>query len=118
MKPGERRAGALLLVAFLLVAGCGAEEPELAVTFRGRVIDLEPFLRGFPYGGFRADLEHGHLFYFEKTPEGTWLRRLPLGEACEVDLVAGERLSDVDWSTRSFWGGRFHPPSKRLFITS
>jgi dipeptidyl aminopeptidase/acylaminoacyl peptidase len=119
MKLRERRSGVLVLALALLAVACsGPAEPEYTVTFRDRVIDLEPFLVGYPYSGFRADLEHGNLFYFEKTAEGTWLRRLPLTAACDVDLEAGARVTDVDWSTRSFWSGKLHPPSNRFFITS
>lgn len=103
----------------------GAASPTLetpraqyAVTFRDRVIDLEPFLIGFPYSGHIADLEHGHLFYRESTPEGVWLLHQPLERRGTVDHRDGRKLNDIDWSTRSFWGGEYHAATNKLYISS
>lgn len=86
------------------------------VQFRNRVVDLEPFEQGFPYSGFQLEVEHGYLLYLHTTPEGQRLRHLPLPAGQPVDLTAGRQLTDIDWSTRSFWGGRYHPPSDRFLF--
>ncbi len=76
------------------------------VQFRDRVIDLEPYVQGFPYGGFRPDLEYGYMLYFKTTPEGQWLKALEWdGEPGELDITEGRVLNEIDWSTRSFWAG-------------
>jgi len=95
-----------------------AAPPRYSVTFRGRVIDLEPFLIGFPYSGHIADLEHAQIFYFERTPEGRWMHRQRLSRRGTIDHARGARLTDIDWSTRSFFGGEYHDPSDRLFVSS
>ncbi|MEE8557355.1 MAG: prolyl oligopeptidase family serine peptidase [Myxococcota bacterium] len=94
------------------------EPPDLTVRFRDRVLDLEPFLLGFPYSSFLAELEEGLLFYLERTRDGTWLRSLPLAPNGPVDLTRGRKLGDVDWSKRSLHLGRLHRSSNRLFVTS
>lgn len=91
---------------------------QYAVSFRDRVIDLEPFLIGFPYSGHIADLEHGHLFYRESTPEGVWLHHQPLARTGTIDHGKGRKISDIDWSTRSLWGGAYHPATGKLYVSS
>ncbi|MEM7261428.1 MAG: prolyl oligopeptidase family serine peptidase [Planctomycetota bacterium] len=140
---GSRSAGWLCLVGivFLATAGCATTErpsdtgnertappveggsvgetgAPVTVTFRDRTINLKPFLVGQPYSNLQPDIEHGQLFYFERTDEGNWLRRLPLGAEGTVDLASGDRISDVDWSTRSYWGSKWHAGQRRLFLTS
>lgn len=92
--------------------------PQYAVRFRDRTIDLEPFLIGFPYSGHIADLEHGHLFYRKRTPEGQWLMHQTLSREGTIDHDRGRRVTDIDWSSRSFWGGEFHAPTNKLYISS
>ena len=82
---------------------------DYAVTFNGRQIDLRPYVQGFPYSRITPDLEQGHLLYFETTPEGTWMRKIDaLPEEGQVDLSAGFKLNDIDWSTRNYWGGEYN----------
>ena len=89
-----------------------------AVTFRDRTVDLEPFLIGFPYGSHIADLEHGQIFYFERTPEGRWLRHQELDRAGTFEHSAGRQLGTTDWSERSMFGGEYHAPTNRLYLSS
>ncbi|MBA2663098.1 MAG: S9 family peptidase [Bradymonadaceae bacterium] len=86
------------------------------VDFRDRRIDLEPYVQGFPFSQFQPDVEHGHMLYFETTPQGKWLYFQDLATKGEIDLRAGRKLNDIDWSTRSFWGGVFHRPSQRFLV--
>jgi dipeptidyl aminopeptidase/acylaminoacyl peptidase len=118
----------LLLLLALVATACAdrpqdpaspaAQEARHVVRFRDRLIDLEPFLMGFPYSAFHFDLETGHLLYLDKTETGTRLRHLPLEAGVKVDLSRGRRLGDVDWSTRTYRAGRVHPPTNRFFIIS
>ncbi|RDV38113.1 S9 family peptidase [Bradymonadaceae bacterium TMQ3] len=91
-------------------AASGSGDPtDYAVTFNGRQIDLRPYVQGFPYSRITPDLEQGHLLYFETTPEGTWMRTIDrLPEQGQVDLSAGVKLNDIDWSTRNYWGGEYN----------
>ncbi len=88
------------------------------VDFRDRVIDLEPFLIGFPYSNHIVDLENGQLFYMKRAKEGRWLMHQPLERTGTVDHEKGRQLTPIDWSTRSFWGGEYHAATGRLFISS
>lgn len=90
---------------------------EYLVTFRDRTVDLEPHVQGFPYGGFEAHLDSGDLLYFASLPSGTELRRAPLSDPT-FNLVEGERWTDIDWSTRSWFGSRYHAASERYVIWS
>lgn len=86
------------------------------VAFRGRTIDLEPYVQGFPYSSFRFDLEHGLLLYMEDTPTGDQLRLLDLLDSGAVDLEAGRPLTAVDWSTRSLWGSAYHAITESFVV--
>jgi dienelactone hydrolase len=109
--------GPSLLVAGLAlvatVVACG--EPEVSdssnldytVSFLGRDVDLEPYFQTYPYGGWNADFEAGKLFYRHTTPEGTWLMVQDLSVGVGTGLVspeAGQRVFDIDLSTRNLWG--------------
>lgn len=88
---------------------------QYVVNFRDRSIDLEPYVQGFPYSGFAPDLEHRFMLYFETTPEGKWLRHLTWeDDEAVLDVTAGEVLNDIDWSTRSYWGGEYNGVLERF----
>jgi len=106
------------LAAFLIsagLAGCAEQEVaetgdlDYAVSFLGREVDLEPYFQDYPYGGWNADFESGKLFYRHTTPEGTWLmvQDLSVGEGELVDPEAGQRVFDIDLSTRNLWGMQY-----------
>jgi dipeptidyl aminopeptidase/acylaminoacyl peptidase len=100
----RRIAGAALLAASAALPHPPAAQAqaEYTVEFRGRSIDLRPYLQGFPYGGWNASFGAGRLFYFQNTPEGRFLMTQPLREG-RIDPAAGRRVHDIDWSRRSFW---------------
>lgn len=90
---------------------------DTTITYRDRKVDLEPFLIGFPYSRFAPDLEHGQMLFFEERPEGRFLNHYVIDDQ-PISPERGRRLTDIDWSTRSYWGARYHPPSRRYFLTS
>lgn len=96
-----------------------AELSPTQVSFRDRVVDLGPFLEGFPYTQFTAEIEHGRLFFIE-TGDRYVLRSLALPESgadiAPVDLAAAEAVTEVDWSTRSLWNMRLHPATQTLWM--
>lgn len=107
-----------VLLAGLLSAVCAACEPQAgedagidyAVHFLDREVDLEPYFQDYPYGGWNADFEAGKLFYRRTTPEGTWLMAQDLAENANAGLIdpeAGERVIDIDLSTRNLWGMQY-----------
>lgn len=96
-----------------------AAPPSDEVRFLDRTIQLQPFLAGFPYGSFDVDLEHGVMFFVEKGDAYT-LRALtlPEGDALlrPLDVKKARAVSEVDWSTRSLWGGRWHAKTNTLWL--
>ncbi len=109
----------LFLVVFAAVMSCSsAPADQFIARFRDREVDLEPFLLGFPYGEAEADLEFGHLLYFDTQPEGRWLRILALDGTGTVDLATGRKVGDTDWSTRSWGHCEYHVPTDRFYVTS
>ena len=106
---------ALLVTGLVLLAlvACGEQEVaesgdlDYSVSFLGREVDLEPYFQDYPYGGWNADFDAGKLFYRHTTPDGTWLmvQDLSVGEGTGlVDPESGQRVFDVDLSTRNLWG--------------
>lgn len=106
----------LSFLALTAAAACAEREPpdsealDYSVSFLGRDVDLEPYFQLYPYGGWNADFDAERLFYRHTTPEGTWLmvQSLEVGEGDGlVDPEAGERVFDIDLSTRNLWGMRY-----------
>lgn len=104
-----------MIRAFVVVCAIAWAAPAMAggnsvVEFRGRQIDLLPYVEGFPYKDFYAFYEAGKLYYFHDGDTRT-LRELDFGG----DLSAGRPLSDVDFSKRTVWSLRYNAKLKRLF---
>jgi len=89
-----------------------AEEIGREVEFRGRTIDLKPYIEGFPYRAFRPYYKAGKLYYYH-TGETTMLKELDL--AGDVDLRNGRVVSDIDYSTRNVWSMRYNEHQEKLF---
>jgi dipeptidyl aminopeptidase/acylaminoacyl peptidase len=70
------------------------------VTYRGRQIDLAPYLQGFPYSGFEALPEANLLLYFHDLPDRRLVKVQPLDRPFDPSI--GRALGDVDWNARSF----------------
>jgi hypothetical protein len=84
-----------------------ADELDYSVNFLGRSINLEPYFQGYPYGNWNADFDAGKLFYRHTTPEGTWMMIQDLTDDGLIDPQAGEKLMDIDLSTRNLWTMRY-----------
>lgn len=95
-----------------------APQKPYVVEFRGRSIDLEPYVQGFPFSYFQPNIEQQHILYFETTERGKQLYIQPLKPGKELDLYAGHPVGNIDWSTRNYWGGDFHKPSARYLIAA
>jgi len=105
-----------LLVLCVIVAAVApaaiAEESDRVVTFRGRQIDLKPYIEGFPYSGFHPYYKAGKLYYYHQD-ETTMLKELDL--VGDVDLRKGRVVSDIDFSMRNVWSMRYNEHQKKLF---
>jgi dipeptidyl aminopeptidase/acylaminoacyl peptidase len=76
-------------------------EPSV-VTYRGRTIDLAPYLEGFPFSGFDSLPEANLLLYMHDLPDRRLLKAQPLDRP--FDPALGRPLGDHDWNRRSFFG--------------
>jgi dienelactone hydrolase len=96
-----------------------AADSATSVRFAGRVIELAPFLEGFPYTRFQPSLEHGRLYLLE-TGDRYVLRSIALPAPDQavtpLELAGAEPVTEVDWSTRSLWSIRTHAPSHTLWL--
>jgi dipeptidyl aminopeptidase/acylaminoacyl peptidase len=111
-----------LVLSAALVAASGAvilshtlaAEPhsDRIVEFRGRQIDLKPYIEGFPYRDFQPYYDASKLYYFHDEETMT-LRQLDL--TGDVDLRQGKAISDVDYSTRNVWGVRYRANDASLY---
>ena len=72
---------------------------DTKVTFGDRTIDIGPHIQGFPYRGFQVLPEQNRLMYTVRDDTSTKLRTLKLDG--ELDLNAGEPVTDIDWNTRN-----------------
>ncbi len=87
-------------------------------TYFDRTVDLDPFLAGFPYADFNHDLEHGRVFFTDKS-EDYALKMFevpPASGAGKWELATAKTVSKVDWSKRSLWGLELHAPSNTLWL--
>jgi dipeptidyl aminopeptidase/acylaminoacyl peptidase len=92
-----------------------APSPDV-VRYFDREIGLAPFLAGFPYGSFTPTIEHDRMFFVERKEKYT-LKMVALPESGEqLDLAKAAVISDVDWSTRSLFGMRYHKESNSLWL--
>jgi dipeptidyl aminopeptidase/acylaminoacyl peptidase len=92
------------------------EDPAPGVVrYFDRSVDLTPFLEGFPYTRFMADLEQGKL-YFLHTQERYTLRVADLAADGSVDLESAKDVGNEDWSKRSLWSVHHHASSGSLWM--
>ena len=111
----KKSAQPFLLLSFLILLVASpilAEGSERSVSFRGRQIDLEPYVNGFPYSGFQPFLKAGKLYYYHQA-KTTELKQLDLDG--QVDLRKGLSISDIDFSTRNVWGLKYNKNQKKVF---
>ena len=94
-----RKQIVIILSVFAIVTSCTTTKTEKpnAVDFKDRTIDLTPYFEGFPYSGFTPYYDAGKLYYYHQDSI-TMLKQVDLEG--ELDLEQGERISDIDFSTR------------------
>lgn len=118
----------LLLIIFCFVGllSCGGEvapaetnittekDNSRMVSFKGRTIDLTPYIEGFPYSGFNPFYAAGKLYYMKR---GATTDLLELDLTGNPDLTKGKKISDIDYSTRNVWGIRYNKNDDHLYWT-
>ncbi|MCW5518098.1 S9 family peptidase [Muriicola sp. Z0-33] len=88
------------------------DENAKLVSFKGREIDLSPFVEGFPYTSFQPVYAAGKLYYMKR---GETMDLLELDLYNDGDLEKGKKISDIDYSTRNVWGIRYNENDKHLY---
>ncbi|NND33531.1 MAG: S9 family peptidase, partial [Saprospiraceae bacterium] len=91
-----------------------SDKSAKVVQFKGREIDLTPFVEGFPYSGFNPVYAAGKLYYM-KRGETTDLLELDLEG--NPDLGEGRKISDIDYATRNVWSIRYNKTDNHLYWT-
>ena len=115
----------LLLLSIALLLNCKGEdqknelgttpsESTRTVSFKGREIDLTPFVEGFPYSRFTPVYSTEKLYYM-KRGETTDLMELDLQG--NPDLGRGKKISDIDYATRNVWNIRYNEADDHLYWT-
>ncbi len=84
------------------------------VQFKGREIDLTPFVEGFPYSGFNPVYAAGKLYYMRR---GETTDLLELNLEGNPDLGEGRKISDIDYATRNVWNIRYNKTDNHLYWT-
>ena len=102
----------LSLMAAATTAPATSSPSDRLVEFKGRKIDLQPYIEGFPFRNFNPFYDAGKLYYYY-VGETTQLMELDLGGG--VDLRKGRVVSDVDFSTRNVWGIRYRKTDRNLY---
>jgi dipeptidyl aminopeptidase/acylaminoacyl peptidase len=82
------------------------------VSFKGRHIDLQPYVEGFPYKDFNPSYAAGKLYY---KKEGATTELLELDLKGKPDLTKGRKISDIDFSKRNAYGFKFNKNDKHIY---
>lgn len=120
-----------ILCILFLVSGCAAEKGHIlnseqitaiepkhigSIFFKGRTIDLDAHLQGFPYAwprynGSGVDARSGKMFYIKKgSPETLMMVSFDPDQTGKVDIEKGQTISESDFSKRNWWGEAFINP--------
>ncbi|MBS4000128.1 MAG: S9 family peptidase [Desulfobulbaceae bacterium] len=93
-----------ILILMSCIVSCERHEsdPEIKnenlIYFKDRIIDLTPYLEGFPFGAIKVDYISGIMYYFK---EGNTQQLLYLDINDRVDLWSGKAVSEIDFSKRN-----------------
>jgi dipeptidyl aminopeptidase/acylaminoacyl peptidase len=115
---------AQLLLAGLFLVACPAgrsgldgavDVEDTRVTYRGKTLDLAPFLVGYPHSPVLPLWDEGVLLLDHQGAART-LRSVPAdfaGAAPDPDRATP--ISQVDWDSRNRWDLQLHAESRRLY---
>jgi len=113
MKPLDRFFAALVLLAASLPAAAAVP----SVRHRGRAIDLDAFLEGFPYTSPFVDVRSSRLFYKRKgKTDELMMAAYDPASAEKVDFAKGRVISPRDFSKRNLWAIFYSPLTKTVIM--
>ncbi len=89
------------------------------IHFKGRTIDLDLYLQGYPYTNPIVDLRANKMFYKRKgkTDELMMLSYDPAARD-KVDLAKGRVISPRDFAKRTWWGAAWSPLTRSVIIVA
>lgn len=105
----------IAILLFLLFSCAGKEQPApnaSTVSFKGRTIDLTPYVKGFPYKSFNPVYAAGKLYYMK---QGSTTDLLELNLSGNPDLSQGKKISNIDFASRNVWTIRYNKTDKQLY---
>ena len=106
-----------MLVWLLAGLVASAAQAETVVKFKGRSIDLDPYLDGFPYTNPIVSLRGGKLFYLRKGKTSQlMMQSFDPSSRAKVDLANGRVISPRDFASRSWWGAEYSPLTRSVVI--
>ncbi|MDR2118700.1 MAG: prolyl oligopeptidase family serine peptidase [Tannerellaceae bacterium] len=110
----KKYLGIILACTFLVSCSQRAthEENNLALEFRGRTIDLSPYLEEFPYTQFSVSKDGEKLFFF-KTANENKLQWIPVEKG--ADLKKAQDVVDLNFSTRNCWSPRYNEKDSLVY---
>lgn len=87
------------------------------IDFKGREIDLNAYLVGFPYTAPFVDLRTGHMFYKKKGKiDELMMQTFDVGTKDKVDFSKGRVISQRDFSKRNLWGIFYSPLTNKVIM--
>src|SRR4051812_4690965 len=109
----ELRIALLLLVALLSPRALA----ENLIHFKGRTIDLNLYIQGYPFTNPYVDLRSGKLFYKKKgQTEQLMMQSFDVSSSEKVDLAKGSVISPRDFSKRTWWGAAYSPLTQSVIL--
>jgi dipeptidyl aminopeptidase/acylaminoacyl peptidase len=105
----------IILLSLSTLITCQKSDDRL-IHFKGRTLDLKPYVEGFPYQGFRPFYDAGKMYYY-KVADTTQLMEISLDEAdsVNIDLANGRVVSKIDFAARNVWGMRYRKVDGKLY---
>jgi dipeptidyl aminopeptidase/acylaminoacyl peptidase len=90
---------------------------ENLIHFKGRTIDLDLYIQGYPFSNPYVDLRSGKLFYKKKgQTDQLMMQSFDVSSREKVDLAAGSVISPRDFSKRTWWGAVYSPLTQSVIL--
>ncbi len=87
------------------------------IEFKGRSIDLDLYLQGYPYTNPVVDLRAGKMFYKKKgKTDQLMMQSFDVASKDKVDLSRGQVISPRDFSRRNWWGAAYSTATRTVII--
>jgi dipeptidyl aminopeptidase/acylaminoacyl peptidase len=90
---------------------------ENLIHFKGRAIDLDLYIQGYPFSNPYVDARFGKLFYKKKgQTDQLMMQSFDVSSREKVDLAQGSVISPRDFSKRTWWGAVYSPVTQSVIL--